>query len=103
MDDGVWSRAAVAERAAAHEVRAKLFMHGGSQAVRLPKAFRFEGAEVSVHRDGDAVVLRPLTRKPPRTREEMAAFWRRLDDLRGDMQMAYPDRDRSLGREPPEW
>lgn len=43
---------------------AKLFQNGRSQAVRLPKAFRFEGmTEVFIDRDGDAVVLRP-TRKP---------------------------------------
>ena len=36
---------------------AKLFAHGGSQAVRLPKEFRFEGAEVYVRRVGNDVVL----------------------------------------------
>lgn len=36
---------------------AKLFNHGGSQAVRLPKAFRFEGTEVHVRRVGNEVVL----------------------------------------------
>ncbi len=40
--------------------RAKLFRHGGSQAVRLPKAFRFEGAEVLIARRGDEVVLKPV-------------------------------------------
>lgn len=37
---------------------AKLFTHGGSQAVRLPKEFRFEGTEVYVRRVGNEVVLR---------------------------------------------
>jgi antitoxin VapB len=37
--------------------KAKLFRHGGSQAVRLPKEFRFEGTEVFVRRVGDEVVL----------------------------------------------
>jgi antitoxin VapB len=36
---------------------AKLFTHGGSQAVRLPKEFRFDGTEVFVRRVGDDVVL----------------------------------------------
>jgi antitoxin VapB len=36
---------------------AKLFTHGGSQAVRLPKEFRFEGTEVYVRRAGQDVVL----------------------------------------------
>lgn len=38
---------------------AKLFMTGRSQAVRLPKAFRFEGSEVEIFRRGDEVILRP--------------------------------------------
>lgn len=38
---------------------AKIFQHGGSQAVRLPKEFRFEGREVSIEKRGDAVMLRP--------------------------------------------
>ena len=40
---------------------AKLFQHGGSQAVRLPKAFRFSGSEVLIERHGEEVVLRPVT------------------------------------------
>lgn len=36
---------------------AKVFTHGGSQAVRLPKEFRFEGKEVHVRRVGNDVVL----------------------------------------------
>lgn len=38
---------------------AKLFVTGRSQAVRLPKEFRFEGNEVFIKRIGDAVVLLP--------------------------------------------
>jgi antitoxin VapB len=38
---------------------AKLFMTGRSQAVRLPKDYRFEGTEVFIKRMGNAVVLLP--------------------------------------------
>ena len=38
---------------------AKLFTTGRSQAVRLPKEFRFEGSEVFIHQEGDRVVLSP--------------------------------------------
>lgn len=38
---------------------AKLFTNGRSQAVRLPKDYRFEGNEVMVTRLGSAVVLLP--------------------------------------------
>ena len=41
--------------------RAKLFRNGQSQAVRLPKEFRFEGQQVFIHRIGSAVVLLPDT------------------------------------------
>jgi antitoxin VapB len=46
--------------AADRPATAKLFMHGRSQAVRLPKAFRFEGREVRVRREGDKVILEPM-------------------------------------------
>ena len=38
---------------------AKIFETGRSQAVRLPKKFRFDSNEVLIQRLGDAVVLVP--------------------------------------------
>ena len=38
-------------------VTAKLFKNGNSQAVRLPKEFRFEGDEVLIHREGNKVII----------------------------------------------
>jgi antitoxin VapB len=38
---------------------ARLFPNGQSQAVRLPKEFRFEGEFVYVKKSGNAVVLLP--------------------------------------------
>ena len=43
---------------------AKLFQHGRSQAVRLPKEFRFAGTEVRVSRIGEKVILEPMERAP---------------------------------------
>ncbi len=37
----------------------KVFLSGNSQAVRLPKDFRFKVSEVEITREGDALVLRP--------------------------------------------
>ena len=37
----------------------KLFKNGRSQAVRLPKAFRFSGNEVYIQKIGDSVLLTP--------------------------------------------
>jgi antitoxin VapB len=42
------------------ESTAKIFMNGRSQAVRLPKAFRFEGTEVRIRKQGDKVILEPV-------------------------------------------
>jgi len=39
---------------------AKIFHHGGSQAVRLPKAFRLEGSEVLIEKHGDEAVFKPI-------------------------------------------
>jgi antitoxin VapB len=39
---------------------ARIFQSGNSQAVRLPKEFRFEVDTVEIFRRGDEVVLRPL-------------------------------------------
>jgi antitoxin VapB len=37
---------------------AKVFQSGNSQAIRLPKEFRFAGKEVEISRRGDEIVLR---------------------------------------------
>lgn len=42
---------------------AKLFRNGRSQAVRLPKEFRFEGDEVEIRRVGARVILEPAKRR----------------------------------------
>jgi antitoxin VapB len=39
--------------------RAKVFQNGGSQAVRLPKRFRFHDEEVIVRKVGKQVILEP--------------------------------------------
>jgi antitoxin VapB len=41
---------------------AKVFRCGRSQAVRLPKHFRFETSEVRIRRHGAAVILEPAAR-----------------------------------------
>ncbi len=44
--------------------KAKVFWTGRSQAVRLPKEFRFGTDTVLVHREGQAVVLEPADEWP---------------------------------------
>jgi antitoxin VapB len=44
---------------------AKLFQHGRSQAVRLPKKFRLSSTEVRVRRFGRGVLLEPMPIEAP--------------------------------------
>jgi len=53
---------------------AKLFKNGDSQAVRLPKEFRFEGTEVLIKRVGNAVVLLPRTKSWDTLVDSLAKF-----------------------------
>jgi antitoxin VapB len=53
---------------------AKIFWSGRSQAVRLPKDFRFDADEVRIRRHGNAVILEP-----------MADDWDWLDRLVGQL------------------
>ena len=54
---------------------AKLFRNGRSQAVRLPREFRFEGSQVRVRRVAEGVLLEPLIADP-------AQWFAELDRLR---------------------
>ena len=57
------------------KVTAKLFKHGRSQAVRLPKEFRLPGKEVRVRRLGRGVLLEPVDRDC----ETMEAIFAKID------------------------
>jgi antitoxin VapB len=74
---------------------AKVFTTGRSQAVRLPKAFRFATSEVTIERQGDAVILRPKVQ----TKEE---WWDEMEQILAGFE-GMPDdieRDRSTLTEP---
>lgn len=60
---------------------AKIFRHGGSQAVRLPKEFRFEGREVVIEKRGEEVVLKPRLKPSFRTLADVARY---LDEKHPD-------------------
>lgn len=66
---------------------ARVFWSGRSQAVRLPKEYRFDGEEVRIRRHGSAVILEPI-----------AADWSWLDAIAGRMS----DDFLADGREQPE-
>ena len=57
---------------------ARIFRSGNSQAVRLPKEFRFRSKEVEIFRRGDEVVLREKAKGLARAFEILASL---PDDL----------------------
>ena len=42
---------------------AKVFMSGRSQAVRIPKKYRFDTSEVQIQKKGNKIILSPIDRK----------------------------------------
>lgn len=44
--------------------RAKIFQNGQSLAVRLPKEFRVKGKELYIKKQGDAIILIPISDNP---------------------------------------
>jgi antitoxin VapB len=50
---------------------ARIFRNGASQAIRLPKEFRFEGDEVCIKRIGAAVLVFPKDAAWPLTAEAL--------------------------------
>jgi antitoxin VapB len=62
---------------------AKLFQNGRSQAVRLPREFRFEGDRVRIRRMGQGVLLEPII-------QDTKEWFRKLDELNSE---PFPSRD----------
>jgi antitoxin VapB len=56
---------------------AKLFQNGRSQAVRLPREFRFEGDRVRIRRVAEGVLLEALIQNPKE-------WFQRLDELNSE-------------------
>ncbi len=65
---------------------AKIFAHGRSQAVRLPKEFRLSGTEVTVRRVGRGILLEP-------TGFDVDAWFAEMDRLGGAEFLAGWKRD----------
>lgn len=74
---------------------ARVFQSGNSQAVRLPKEFRFDVDQVEVTREGDAVILRPRADRSVRWASLRSALERGLsDDFMADGREQPEDQER---------
>jgi len=61
------------------ERRVRLFRHGLSQVLRIPREFELEGDEAMHRTAGDRLIIEPVV-KPNRLRE-LFASWERLDEV----------------------
>ena len=78
---------------------AKLFKNGRSQAVRLPKEFRFEGTEVAIRRDPATgeVILAPAPAEPAVSFDEWFALYDAIPDDAPEEEFAkLPPRPKNL-------
>lgn len=74
---------------------ARVFQSGNSQAVRLPKEFRFDVERVEVIQEGDSLILRPHVEDRPAWSSLRAALERGVSDdfmAKGREQPAGQDR-----------
>jgi antitoxin VapB len=72
---------------------AKVFRSGRSQAVRIPKAYRFDCEEVFIEREGDRVILTP---RPASFKEYFERASRFTDDFPDEIEDRPPERRRTL-------
>ena len=57
--------------------RAKIFKNGDSQAIRLPKEFRFKGKEVYIRKEGNNVIISPID-------DSVDRLWKTINSLSDD-------------------
>ncbi len=57
--------------------RAKIFKNGDSQAIRLPKEFRFKGKEVYIRKEGNNVIISPID-------DAVDRLWKTINSLSDD-------------------
>jgi len=71
-------------------MEAKIFQSGNSQAVRIPKEFRFDVSEVEIFKRGEEIILKP---KP----QNLGVAFKLLCDMPSDFM--ENDREDSLSQE----
>lgn len=69
--------------------KAKIFINGKSQAVRLPMEFRFKCNEVSVTKMGNALVLQPIA-------DSWAMLFKNIKSISGEDETFLKNRNDSI-------
>ena len=75
---------------------AKLFTNGGSQAIRLPKEFRFPGKEVRIRRTKTGISITPIDDEKEKRRQAFIALAGSCPDFPDIPPHTAPDLPRDL-------
>lgn len=78
---------------------ARIFSNGRSQAVRLPKEFRFKGKEVRISREGERVVLSPRSKAASSRPRSWADFFAHTPAMPPDFMQERPANSKTKPRE----
>ena len=69
------------------ERHASLFRNGRNQAVRIPREFEMDGKEVLIRKDGDRLILTPISRN---RLMELLASWGPLEEGLAEVEDTAP-------------
>ena len=69
------------------ERHASLFRNGRNQAVRIPREFEMDGKEVLIRKDGDRLILTPISRN---RLMELLASWEPLEEGLAEVEDTAP-------------
>ena len=69
------------------ERHAALFRNGRNQAVRIPREFEMDGKEVLIRKDGDRLILTPISRN---RLMELLASWGPLEEGLAEVEDTAP-------------
>lgn len=65
--------------------RVSLFRNGRNKALRIPVEFEPEGNEVMIRKDGNLLIIEPVTATPGMTLRELLASWEPEPDFPADI------------------
>jgi antitoxin VapB len=72
-------------------MKTKIFQSGGSQALRIPKEYRFDEKEVEIYKEGEMLIVKPIKKI------DIKSWWNELPQLSDDFEI---DNDQNIQKRP---
>ena len=74
----LWPALIIQEKILTSERHVRSFRNGRNQALRIPREFELEGNEAIIRKDGDKLIIEPVTKK--NGLRELLAMWKPLEE-----------------------